>query len=173
MNREHLASRAKWQGQAGAAGEGAEMTFQAVFSNYLQDPYEITDKPRDLKSIYGENHGIEPDFSISSKQTGRKIFVELKRQRKGGNAHERACKYLTPGIVDAGHRIGNIRNEDFPFWIIFSGELVQDRKRRQEITFWFKGIEENLFLWEDLRKYEALKEHFEYRIRPILDAIIS
>lgn len=122
-----------------------------------------------MRNIYGKRHGIEPDFSISNTKTNKKIFIELKRQGTEGNAHERACKYLAPGIVEAGRKIGNINEEDFPFWIIFSDKIATDERRKKEITFWFKGIEKNLFLWGNLREHDEIKSHFDKCIRPILD----
>lgn len=170
MNREDLAKRGNWQGKASRTGESAETVFQATFSGYLdKNKYKIEAHPRDLKNIYSENHGIEPDFSILNVDTNKKIFVELKRQGAEGNAHERACKYLAPGIINAGREKGDTNEEDFPFWIIFSGKLASDAKRKEEITFWFKGIEGNVFLWENLREYDAIHKHFEDHIRPILE----
>ncbi len=169
MNRESLSKRPKWQDKAGLSGEGAETTMYALFDNYLEHPYSIERKPKDLKNMYNKNHGICPDFSISNEITNKKIFVELKRQKKDGNAHERACKYLAPGIVNFAREYGNINQESFPFWLIFSGGLASDSKKREEIQFWFSGIEGNCFLWKKLTEHNEIKNHFETHIRPILD----
>ena len=61
--------------------------------------YEYESKPQDLRDIYGSQplgrstgpHGIKPDGVIRNGATGRAVYIEIKRQRAAGNAHERAC----------------------------------------------------------------------------------
>jgi type II restriction enzyme MunI len=57
---------------------------------------------------YGR-HGIIPDFAIDNLKTKKPLYVEVKRQdgwvegkeksAGRGNAHERSCKFFTPGLL--------------------------------------------------------------------------
>ena len=96
-----------WQAKANAKGEGAEYAFEAALvRTTIEYGIDFDLKPKNLVNIYGEKlsgkkHGIHPDAYLSNPTTGKGIFVEIKRQGKRGNAHERACKYFTPGIMKA------------------------------------------------------------------------
>lgn len=98
--REHLEGRDKWQDEAAIRGLDAEAAFHAVLSRHvmaLNSGVWVRRRPTDLNCIYGMHasgrpHGVMPDHAIRG-PTGRTIFVEIKRQRAAGNAHERACKH--------------------------------------------------------------------------------
>ena len=57
--------------------------------------------PTDLRNIFVEASsgqlplGVMPEASITSRETAKKFFVEVKKQGPGGNAHERAYKHHT------------------------------------------------------------------------------
>ena len=166
--REELSNRAKWQDYAGLRGEESEKAFHEIMREASQDtPYEIIEKPGDLKGIYGRGYGIEPDSAIRNRRTKRTIFVEIKRQGAAGNAHERSCKYFAPGIVRKAREIGNIREEHFPFWLIYTGEMIIDTRYVREILFWFDGMRDHCFLW-DMRA-ESLINRFNTRLKHVLD----
>jgi hypothetical protein len=63
--------------------------------------YAVDDHPRDLAAIFpaalasDRDLGVVPEASITSRRTGRKFFVEVKKQGPAGNAEERACKHHT------------------------------------------------------------------------------
>ena len=131
----------------------------------------VDKKPSDLAKIYiasnEAKYGIKPDFAI---RTGnRTIYVEVKRQGAKGNAHERACKYWTPGILDSMRHLGGWNNANvIPCWWVFTGGLTRDPKYQAGIRHWFKGYEGHVLLWEDTEDFDALTRHFDMHIKPLL-----
>ena len=176
--RERLAERENWQEEAGERGLSAERIFDAIMQQHLDGtPFEGVLKPKDLANIYGTRadargrerpHGIRPDYAVRNTQSGRVIFVEIKRQRAAGNAHERACKYFTPGILGAMRDVGNHPQDTIPMWWIFTNGVATDPRYVEEIMFWFQGIEGNVLLWEGAPDAGAVTEHFDRFIRPML-----
>ncbi len=166
-----LSARDKWQDRAGVDAARSEVVFLEVmrdvvlpeFGNYL-----LVEKPGDMNKIYGKR-GITPDFSIANPETGRKIFVEVKRQGPEGNAHERAGKYFAPGIVKEARRIGNLSAGEFPFFMVFTGNLATDERYRPEITKWFnKELAAHFLLWKNWDP-KILRKFFAKNMRPVLD----
>ena len=138
-----------------------------------QTGLELVHKPVNLKSIYGERttgnaHGIIPEFMIRNPATKRAVFIEIKRQRAAGNAHERACKYMMPGIVNALRDAGNQPPDVLPMWWIFTNGIAKNPDYRQAITFWFQGIGRNLLLWEDVKDPDPVIDHYENYIKGML-----
>ncbi len=177
MAREHLAGRANWQGKSAARGQGAEDVFHTIMDMHLEQSELTTEhKPKNLQAIYGERiagnrtrpHGIHPEYVIRNQRTNRAIFVEIKRQRAEGNAHERACKYMMPGILASVREIAGQPESVIPFWWIFTNGIAKDKYYRQEITHWFKGIEGHFLLWQNVRERKPVVEHFEKHIRHLL-----
>lgn len=187
MAREHLENRGPWQGKGVARGRGAEDVFHAPMSRHLKGAdISAVHKPKDLKGIYGEveidvrrkgklpgarfkEYGIEPEYALRHKKTGRMIFVEIKRQRDRGNAHERACKYMMPGIVESARVIAQQPVGVVPFWWIFTNGLATSPRYIREIRHWFRGREAHLLLWENVRNHDQVINHFESRIRQLLE----
>ena len=176
--RERLAARGNWQERASERGQTGERSFEAVMRAHLEGaPFEVVARPADLAGIYGTRtdtsgrerpHGIRPDYAIRGGASGRTVYVEIKRQRATGNAHERACKYLTPGILSAMREIGRHPPDAIPVWCVFTNGIATDPRYRAEIMFWFSGIEGNVLLW-DGGDPAALTEHFERYVKPMLE----
>ena len=61
-------------------------------------------------------HGISPEFEIRNPANNKAVFVEIKRQKAEGNAHERACKYMMPGIVEEVRQAACQPKNVLPFW---------------------------------------------------------
>ena len=125
--------RRKWQDYGGSKATTAEHSFIEVFSKIFKDTeYEIISQPTDFKNLYLDvalsekelaeiytpevpitKHGIQPDGAIRNKRTGKTVYIEIKRQdgwvegktraAGRGNAHERLCKYFTPGLRSEEH----------------------------------------------------------------------
>lgn len=121
--------RRKWQDYGGFHATSAEHSFIEVFDKVFKDTeYRVVSQPtcfkelyvnvhlskKELSEIYTPNeiikkHGIQPDGAIVNTRTNKTIFVEIKRQdgwvegkprsAGRGNAHERLCKYFTPGLL--------------------------------------------------------------------------
>ena len=100
MNSEKLAARAKQPGHD-REWEASEEDFVKVAKAALDSKiYEVTPKPDDLRDLFpadagGRDLGIVPEALIRNKITDKRLFIEVKRQKKGGNAEERACKHHT------------------------------------------------------------------------------
>ena len=134
-------------------------------------PISGAENPRELLGIYGAKygrHGIAPDYVFRHRETDRAVFVELKRQRAKGNAHERACKFMMPGILNSIRQIGNQPRGVIPVWWIFADEIASDPRYKREILHWFQGIEAHVLLWENITDYRPVVDHFEEHIQPLL-----
>ena len=186
MARKQLEKRGNaWRIKNAARDHIEEDTFLAIMTQYLQDTdFTIGHRPLDLAKIYGSSgqsnrHGIRPMFKIRNQTTNKSVFVDLKRQKAGGNAHERACKYFMPGIIKSARKIANHHPNPpnhpsrpkrvIPFWIVLAGEIAGDPRHRQKIAHWFQGFERNLLLWPDVNDSDAVTGHFEEHIRPMLE----
>ena len=191
--------RRKWQDYGGSKATVAEHSFIEVFTKLFKDTeYEVVSQPTDFKNLYVDvnltkeemaaiytppepikKHGIQPDGAIRNIRTGKTIYVEIKRQdgwvegkprsAGRGNAHERLCKYFTPGLLQKLRSTGHIAQPNLPFWIVFQGDITRDPCRVREITYWFGNFKANYFFWRNTKNAEALIDHFENYIAPLLE----
>ena len=168
MGRRELSIRDKWQDRAAQRGGNAEDEFYEAMTHHLGSSVACVDKkPDDLAKIYEESRGIRPDFAI--RERGRTVYVEVKRQQAAGNAHERACKYWTPGILDSMRRQGGWRSHSVvPCWWVFTGGLTRDARYVAEISHWFGDHEGHVLLWQDIYDHKSLVRHFDLHILPLL-----
>lgn len=192
-------SRKKWQDYGGGSAAKAEHNFACLFSSVFQDTeYSIEPQPSYFKELYVDvtleeddllqiytppipikRHGVHPDCLIRNNRTGKSILVELKRQdgwvenkpREAGrgNAHERLCKYFTPGLLREFRSFCHIDSNIYPFWVVFQGDITRDPCRVREITHWFDGNKANYFFWRDTKEADAIINHFKTYIVPILE----
>lgn len=191
--------RSKWQDYAGTNAAAAEINFYVVFNQIFEGTeYQIIRRPRDFHNLYIdvtlsqqdlqeiytpnipiERHGVIPDYAIHNSITNKTIYVEVKRQDgwvEGGvrsdgrgNAHERSCKYFTPGLMKELQVRGNLPNYVLPFWIVFQGNITRDPCRVREIAFWFNDYSSHYFFWRDSTTPLPLIEHFLVKIMPLLE----
>ena len=191
--------RAKWQDYSGKNAGNAELsfydTFTAVFNdtNYIvrksitefRDLYvnvELSEK--ELTEIYNPSelitrHGVNPDFAITNTETNKTIYIEVKRQdgwvegktraAGRGNAHERSCKFFTPGLLNVLRTHGNLAANVIPFWVIFMGDITRDPCRVREIKLWYEGISAHYFMWRNQYNANLIIEHFLKHIKPLID----
>lgn len=153
MGSNELRERPNWQYGGGAKATAAEKDFHSVFENLFRDTsFRIRPKPKDFTKIYTTvalspdviseiynpaggiaRHGISPDYAIDNIETKRTLYVEVKRQDgwvEGGkrsdgrgNAHERSCKFFTPGLLEILRNQGKLGNDVLPFWTVFLGDI--------------------------------------------------
>jgi hypothetical protein len=198
MGKNELSGRDIWQDYSGEHASHAEKKFYRAFMNYFQGTdFRIREKPNELKNIYVDyplppdvessiyhpdepitHHGISPDYAIENLRTHKILYVEVKRQdgwvegkprsAGRGNAHERACKLFTPGLINIYRYYGNIRPPALPFWIVFQGDITRDPCRVREIYAWFCGPSPHFFLWNDKMSDKNIREHFDNYLRPLL-----
>lgn len=191
--------RKKWQDYSGENAGIAENNFFDVFNKLFENTeYEIVRSPKNFKDLYVNvqlseqelseiyipeisitKHGVVPDYSIINKETNKTIFIEVKRQdgwiegkprsAGRGNAHERSCKFFTPGLQSALRREGNLSDDVLPFWAVFIGDITRDPCRVREIKLWYQGVEAHYFMWRDTKNAYSIIEHFFKNIKPLID----
>ena len=198
MGSNHNRTRQKWQDYSGnnaiLAEKGFFTNFQKVFEN---TDYRIRAKPTEFQNIYVNitlseselteiytpqkpitRHGVLPDYAIDNLKTQKTIYVEVKRQdgwvedkeRKAGrgNAHERSCKFFTPGLLKILREHSGIPAPNLPFWTVFQGDITRDPCRVREITCWYDGYEKHFFFWRQSPNPDLLFKHFDDYIMPLL-----
>lgn len=192
-----LRQRGIWQDVSGLKAGTAEVTFFEVFLKEFQGTdFRVRPGPRELKNIYNEivlsddilakiynpsrtwSHGLIPDFAIDNLKTGKTLYVEVKRQdgwvegklpKAGrGNAHERSCKFFTPGLLKILREHGKLGDDVLPFWVVFQGDIARDPKRVREIHTWYAGCPNHFFLWHNSADSQSLVTHFNEKLKYLL-----
>lgn len=191
--------RKKWQDYSGTNAGNAEKDFYTTFKSFFEDTeFRIRAKPKEFSRIYVDfklsdkelseiytpdepitKHGVFPDYAIDNTETKKTIYVEVKRQdgwvegKKRsdgrGNAHERSCKFFTPGLQKILRAKSNLASDVMPFWTVFQGDITRDPCRVREISCWYDDLTAHFFFWRDSKKPEPLIEHFIEKIRPLLE----
>lgn len=153
-------------------------TFSDIYSKYklskdiLKQIYNVNVSETNKNGKPKYNWGIVADFAIQNLNNKKTIFGEIKRQdgwventdpsAGRGNAHERCCKYFTPGLLNELRKKSKLETDTIlPFWIVFVGDITRDPKRNREIAFWFQKYTSNYFMWRDAPKHESLLLFFE------------
>ena len=198
MAKKDLSGREIWQDYSGFNAKEAEDNFFKVFSMHFQGTnFCVEPKPKEMKKIYVDfkldpqtieeiynpnfeikTHGISPDYCIRNIKTKKNLYVEVKRQdgwvegkersAGRGNAHERSCKFFTPGLQKVLYKYSNINPPELPFWVVFIGDITRDPCRVREISLWYSGVEKNMFFWRDQNKKDPLIQHFELHLKHLL-----
>ena len=191
--------RRKWQDYSGKNAGEAENSFYQVFNTVFEGTeYETRPKPEEFNKIYIDvdlsekdlseiftpdepitRHGIFPDYAIDNTKTDKTIYVEVKRQDgwvEGGkrsdgrgNAHERSCKFFTPGLLKILREYGKIDDDNLPFWTVFQGDITRDPCRVREITCWYGDKKGHFFFWRDTTDPSPLFDHFDEHLALLLD----
>ena len=157
--------------------------------NNIYSTYELPDNV--LKQIYNVdvsekrkngqpryNWGISMDFAVRNKKNGKVLFGEIKRQdgwvettsmQAGrGNAHEKSCKYFTPGLMKALRNASGISDDILPFWVIMVGDITRDPRRNREIAYWFQEYTRNYYMWRDTDDVGSMLDFFENNLLPYM-----
>lgn len=158
--------------------------FKDIYSTYpLQQEIldriynvDVQQKKKNGKPKY--QWGISMDFAIRNIQNGKILFGEIKRQdgwteytnehAGRGNAHERSCKYFTPGLLKLLRETGGLSEEILPFWLVIVGDITRDPRRNREIAYWFQSYTKNYFMWRDTRDVGEMMDFFENNLLPYL-----
>lgn len=141
MDSKKLSARVKQPGHD-RTFVASEANFSAIAREVL-DPkrFTVEDHPRDLAGLFaglaGERAlGLIPEASITSQATGRKLFVEVKKQGPRGNAEERACKHHTVQFcATLKQRFGYSYH---PFLTVFCEELATNPRYTRKARFLFE-----------------------------------
>lgn len=199
MGSDHNRIRRKWQDYGGNNAALAETSFFESFKKVLKGTdYSIRAKPKEFQNIYVDvqlkpedlqkiykpkeaitRHGVWPDYAIDNDKTGKTIYVEVKRQDgwvEGGkrsdgrgNAHERSCKFFTPGLLRILRQKSKITPPALPFWTVFLGDITRDPCRVREITCWYDTYTPHFFFWREAPNPDLLFKHFDECISPLLE----
>ncbi len=198
MGKDELKKRNMWQDASGHKATTAEKLFYASFNEHFENTnFKIRSNPNEFNSIYVDfpleekvlneiyqpnepikKHGIIPDFAIENTVSKKTLYVEIKRQdgwvenksrsAGRGNAHERLCKYFTPGLLKIIRKSSNIHEKHLPFWTVFVGDITRDPCRVREITCWFDIYSDHFFFWRDVKNVQNLVNHFDDNLKPLL-----
>lgn len=198
MGTNELKKREIWQDESGKKAGVAEKKFYEVFLKEFEgSDLKIRSRPKELKDIYsniklskevladiytpkGETwrHGVVPDFAIDNIKTQKTLYAEVKRQdgwiegktrsAGRGNAHERSCKFFTPGLLKILREHGKLGNDVLPFWVVFQGDIARDPKRVREITCWYAEYSAHFFMWSNSASDKLLISHFNNKLKHLL-----
>jgi len=197
MGKNELRKREIWQDSSGSRAGVAEKNFYQVFLKVFEGSvFRIRPKPKEFRNIYSTlklseevlaeiynpneswKHGVIPDYAIDNIETEKTLYVEVKRQdgwvegkarsAGRGNAHERSCKFFTPGLLKILREHGKLGDGVLPFWVVFQGDIARDPKRVREITCWYDGYPAHFFMWSNSTNAESLTSHFKNKLRYLL-----
>lgn len=158
--------------------------FSDIYSTYplpqgvLDKIYNIDTTLKTAKGTPKYEWGISMDFAIRNTKNGKILFGEIKRQdgwiettdmQAGrGNAHERSCKYFTPGLLRIIRKTGKLSDEILPFWLVIVGDITRDPRRNREIAYWFQEYTKNYYMWRDTSDVGDMLDFFENNLLPYL-----
>lgn len=167
MNAEKLAARSRQPGH--------DRTFVVSENNFVTaaqlilpaERYRVVDHPDDLRAIFTDDAGalgVVPEASIENLDTGRKFFVEVKKQGPAGNAEERAFKHHTVQFYKVLH---DIYGYDYhPFVTVWCENLAVDCKYVLKARYLFEP--NNYVLWRDY-DHDILADYLNARCAAWLD----
>ena len=198
MGTEELRKRKIWQDYSGGKAGTAEKSFYQVLSqNFKGSDFRIRRGPKEFNNIYFNiklgkevldeiytpdikkwRHGVVPDYAIDNIKTKKTLYVEVKRQdgwvegkprsAGRGNAHERSCKFFTPGLLKILRKHGKLGNKVLPFWVVFVGDITRDPCRVREITCWYNKYSAHFFMWRNQADEKPLIDHFNKKLKHFL-----
>lgn len=199
MGTNELRKRKIWQDISGGKAGVAEKNFYEIFSKKFEgSDYKIRRNPKEFNNIYFNvklskkvldeiytpdakkwRHGVAPDYAIDNTKTKKTLYVEVKRQdgwvegkprsAGRGNAHERSCKFFTPGLLKVLKKHGKLGNNVLPFWTVFQGDITRDPCRVREITCWYDEYSDHYFMWRNSLDGAPLINHFDKKLKKLLN----
>lgn len=144
----------------------------------LSQIYNIDVNETNKNGVAKHQWGIIMDFAIRNTKNNKVLYGEIKRQdgwtestdpsAGRGNAHERCCKYFTPGILNLLWNSSGLPHNILPFWLVFVGDITRDPKRNREIAFWFQNYHTNYYMWRDTSQVGDMLDFFENYLLPYL-----
>lgn len=127
MGSEALSNRGNWQYGANRTGKKGEDGFAAAIDDCLPEYYTVVNKPAKF-ALYSDGKGVALDTYIINNITNKSILVEVKSGNRGGNAHERAYKYLSEGMRKTLRGKDLTLVEDSVFFV-FSGSTFSGKNK--------------------------------------------
>ncbi len=126
----------------------------------------IYDVVKETIPVYKNGRGVRFDITIKNKNTKKIALVELKRQGKDGNAHERLCRNYMMGMQKVLSAHCGYAN---PVFTICCNGLAKDQHKKQEISQCFEGMDDRLFLWKGQDYVGELIDYIKNTIIPYLN----
>jgi hypothetical protein len=195
LGTKELRGRSIWQDASGGKAAVAEANFYELFTKEFKGThFRVRKHPPEFRDIYTKivlshetlkriynpkeayKHGIIPDYAIDNLKTKKTLYVEVKRQdgwvegkpmsAGRGNAHERLCKFFTPGLLKIMRERGRLGKDVLPFWVVFQGDITRDPKRVREVHCWFGEYPDHFFFWSEDGK--SLLNHFNRNLKRLL-----
>lgn len=154
---------------------GHDRTFKVSEKNFISvaqsvldgERYRVVDHPSDLRDIFVDEEGslgLVPEASIESVDTGRKFFVEVKKQGPIGNAEERGFKHHTVQFYKVLHEMFGY--DYHPFVTVWCENLAVDRRYVLKAPYLFEP--DNYVLWRDYDR-DILSAYLNARCTAWLD----
>jgi hypothetical protein len=107
------------------------------------------------------------DVGILHRTSGKRYVIECKHQSDAGNAHERACKFMAPGMIELIQDALGV--EYHPIGYIFEGSLADEGSYRREILSCAgKKLGQHVHFIRKGHAHAELKEWFDKVVRPLL-----
>jgi hypothetical protein len=164
-----VVSQPKWFGQP-----YLEMDYEQNPEDYIkpknptpEDVWFDTEKKVFVKNGRVIRESFVPDVGILHIKSGKRYILEVKKQQAAGNAHERACKYATPSMLEF---IKKKLNVDYhPVGYVFTGGIVENKSYCREIRAFFGFANNHLLLWKEERNPIILTDWLENTVLPLLN----
>jgi hypothetical protein len=150
MDSQKLSARLRQPGHDRTFRESEENFIRAARECLDPDVYDVVPSPDDLKGIFkgvegARDLGVRPEAAIVNKRTGRRFFVEVKKQGPRGNAEERAAKHHT---VQFYKTLKSAFGYDFhPYVTVFCDHLATDARYTTKFPYLYEP--DHYLLWVD------------------------
>lgn len=169
-----LASRSKAPG-SDRSFRAAEVRFATTLRRLLpESDFEVDEKPKELRQMFGGDLGIEPDAKITHIPSQKVIYFEVKSQGQGGNAEERGFKNHTVQFQKMmKERLGLPYH---PFVLIMCRSLATMPRYTKKIVYYVEP--DHYLLWDQydlelLYQYlrKIISDWFSYILPPAMPQI--
>lgn len=101
--------------------------------------------------------GVIPDICIHHMQTNKRYFIECKHQNAAGNAHERACKFATPGMIQLIKEAIDVQYH--PVGYMFEGGIATCPKYIRELKATYSDTLDHLLIVTRVEQIDAWIEN--------------
>jgi hypothetical protein len=150
MDSQKLSARLRQPGHDRTFRESEENFIRAARECLDPEVYDVIPNPDDLIKIFrgvegARDLGVRPEAAIINKRTGRRFFVEVKKQGARGNAEERAAKHHTVQFYET---LKSAFGYDFhPYVTIFCQDLATDARYTTKFPYLYEP--DHYLLWVD------------------------
>lgn len=157
---------------------GNDLTYRESESRFVQvarqcldtAKYRVEEKPKELRDLFPPTFfhtrplGVEPEAMIVNLATGRRLFVEVKKQGDRGNAEERACKHHTVQFYKTlNDRYGYNYH---PFITVMCESLATNPRYTRKSAYYYEPL--HYFNWINY-DYDILCKYLNERCSEWLD----